>query len=332
MSSPPPTTTVGDGPYFDDLTVGEDLAPAPAMTLTEAMAAQYAAISGDPFAPALSHPLANSIGAGPGLLNPALVLHASIGQSTVATRRVVANLFYRGVALRKQLLVGSTISTSVRIAGLRETTRKPGRVPRGLALLSITTTDEVGDVVADYQRCALVPFRADRADTGNHDELGEATTTFDPDAFAHCLPVAWALAPLGAADPWAVGERRVDAMADTVSSALELVRLTQNQAAVHRDVRLSPTGQRLVYGGHAIGLAQASLARLCPTMAYVLGWIGCDHVGPVYEGDLLSFAATLDDEHRVEGGRMLAITVDAWAHRDGDPAHVLQWRPVIYAP
>ena len=30
-------------------------------------------------------------------VNPALVLHVSIGQSTVASRQAIANLFYRGV-------------------------------------------------------------------------------------------------------------------------------------------------------------------------------------------------------------------------------------------
>ena len=58
-------------------------------------------------------------------------MHVSIGQSTVATRRVIANLFYRGVVLRRQVFLGDTLATSVRILGLKENTRRPDRPPWG---------------------------------------------------------------------------------------------------------------------------------------------------------------------------------------------------------
>src|SRR6202034_154238 len=47
---------------------------------------------------------------------------------------------------------------------------------------------------------------------------------------------------------------------DVVSSAPELARLTLNVAMVHHDASAAG-GQRLVYGGHAIGLALAQAAR-----------------------------------------------------------------------
>ena len=80
MSTPDPA--VDPGPYFDDLTVGQVLDPAPAVTIDEGEAAVYQAICGDPLATALSAPLSEAVTGMPGrLANPALVMHISIGQS-----------------------------------------------------------------------------------------------------------------------------------------------------------------------------------------------------------------------------------------------------------
>jgi acyl dehydratase len=329
-----------DGPYFDDFRVGETRPPAPAITIGEGETALYQAIVGDPYALALSRPLARAVtGDARPIVNPALALHFSIGQSTVATRRVVANLYYRGVILRRPVRLGETLSTTVTIRGLRETSRRPDRPPRGMALLAIRTVSDEGDVIADYERCALVPLR-DPAPTGHHDDLGEATRPFDFADYAPYVPTGWNLQPLGPASDWQPGELRVDPMRDTVTDAPALVRLTQNQAAVHRDARLGQPAsgpgsapRRLVYGGHTIGLAQASLARLLPSLAHVIGWHSCDHVGPVFEDDVLSYSSELTAVEAVGGGRLLAFRVLVDAERDGldAPTRVLDWQPVVFA-
>ena len=321
-----------DGPYFDDFRVGETLPPAPPITIGVGETALYQAIVGDPYALALSRPLAHTVTGDPRpVVNPALALHFSIGQSTVATRRVVANLFYRGVVLRRPVRVGETLSTTVEVRGLRETSRKPDRPPRGMALLGIHTISDSGDVIADYERCALVPLR-DPAPTGHDDDLGE-TRPFDFADYAPFAPTEWNLQPLGAPTDWADREVRRDPMRDSVTDAPALVRLTQNQAAVHRDARLGQQGRRLVYGGHTIGLAQASLARLLPSLAHVIGWHRCDHTGPVFEDDVLSFSSELTAVRPHGGGRLLAFRVLAHAERSGldEPVPVLDWEPVVYA-
>jgi acyl dehydratase len=322
-----------DGPYFDDFRVGETLPPAPAITIGEGETALYQAIAGDPYPLALSRPLAHAVTGDPRpIVNPALALHFSIGQSTVATRRVVANLFYRGVILRRPVRLGETLSTTVEIRGLRETSRKPDRPPRGMALLGIHTVSDHGDVVADYERCALVPLR-DPAPTGHADDLGAAQRPFDFADYEPYAPIEWDLQPLGEPSDWRTGERRRDPMRDTVTDAPALVRLTQNQAAVHRDARRGQQGRRLVYGGHTVGLAQASLARLLPSLAHVIGWHSCDHVGPVFEDDVLSFSCELVAVQPVGGGRLMAFRVLVDAEREGldEPAQVLDWEPVVFA-
>ncbi len=332
-----------DGPYFEDFTVGEPLVPAPAVTIGAGDLALYQAITGDPLALALSEPLAERVtGEGGRIVNPAYVMHVSIGQSTVATRRVVANLFYRGVALRRTVRVGDTLSTTVVVRGLKENTPRPDRPPRGMALLGIRTVDQHDRLVVDYERCAMVNAR-DRAPTGHADDLGPAETPLDLAAYADLVPTGWDLGALPATAEWAVGETRVDPLRDTVSSAIELARLTQNLAPVHRDATLGRDGRRLVYGGHTIGLAQASLARLLPSLATVVAWHSCDHLQPVYEGDLLEFRSTLLAEAATEAGtatgaaaeagaggaRLRAYSVRAATERDGQPVDVLDWKPVV---
>ncbi|WP_420638036.1 acyl dehydratase [Candidatus Poriferisocius sp.] len=312
--------------------MGEQLDPAPAITIGPGEAAVYQAICGDPLAVSLSRPLAEAVTGRPGaVVNPALVMQMAIGQSTVATRKVVANLFYRGVRLLRTVRVGETLTTTVTVKGLREASARPDRPPRGLVLLAMRTVDTDGGLVLDFERCALVRQRSD-APTGRHDDLGGSPEQLDFSPFAEVAPTHWDLTPLGPPQEWPVGETRRDPLRDTVTDAPALVRLTQNLAPPHRDATLGQGGRRLVYGGHTVGLAQAGLVRLFPGAATVVGWHLCDHTGPVFEGDVLEVAATVDAEHRVANGRLLAFTVVVTAERDGhDPVPVLDWRPIVLA-
>jgi 2-methylfumaryl-CoA hydratase len=318
-----------DGPYFDDFTVGEALPVAPAVTIGPGEAAVYQSIVGDPLRIPLSRPLSSrTTGRVEPLVNPALVMHVSIGQSTVATRRVIANLFYRGVVLRRPVHLGETLTTTVVVKGLKENQRRADRPPRGMALLGITTIDDDGGLVVDYERCAMVNVRSPEP-TNHADDLGPAATDLDMAVYVDAAPTGWDLGGLPEAPAWAPGEVKVDQLRDTVTNAIELARLTHNLAPIHRDAALGQGGRRLVYGGHTIGLAQASLARLLPSMATVVGWHSCDHLGPVFEDDVVSFRAHLLDSHPVANGHLLAFSVIATAERAGVPTDVLDWRPVV---
>ena len=336
MSDPAPVHEDHDpGPYFDDLAVGRTLDPAPAVTIGSGEAAIYQAICGDPLATAVNRPLAEAVTGQPGsLVNPALVLHVSIGQSTVATRQVFANLFYRGVVLHQPVRHGETLRTTVAVRGLLELSRRDDRPARGLALLGIHTVRVDDDAtVADYERCAMLRFRNPDTATGHHDDLGDVEAEIDLAVWADRVPVGWDASPLaGASVPgWNVGARRTDGLRDTVTDAIALARLTLNQAPVHRDPVLGPDGRRLVYGGHTIGLAQASLTRMFPDTATVLGWQACDHLAPVFEKDVLGFHHTLLDEQPTAGGRLRAIQVEVDAQGgDAPPRPVLDWRVVTW--
>ncbi|WP_416966823.1 hypothetical protein [Streptomyces sp. 4F14] len=317
-----------DGPYGDDFTIGRPLPPAPAITLDEGLAAQYQAISGDPARLALSLPLSRAVTGGAArVVNSALALQVAIGQSTVATRIVIANLFYRDVTLHRQIPVGTTLTSTVTPVA-RAFTRDNGAGRRAKVLLSIETCDEHGERVASLERLALLPVRnqdglVEAGDIGRADSsraLGDLLAAVPPD---------WDLPRLSTAPLPTPGRESEDPLRDSVSGALDLVRLTQNQAAAHRDPARGQRGRRLVYGGHVVALAQASLSRLVPGLAAVVGWRSCDHLAPSFEDDLLSFRITCEELLPVDGGALAAFRIRAQVLRPGsDPADVLDFRPV----
>jgi len=103
------------------------------------------------------------------------------------------------------------------------------------------------------------------------------------------------LAELRAGQTWAVPG------GDVVSSAPELARLTLNVAIVHHDAQAGG-GRRLVYGGHTIGLALAQAVRSLPSLVTVAAWHGCDHLGPVHEGDTLRSTISVEQVDPLPGG------------------------------
>ena len=120
------TSAAVSGPYFDDLEVGQVFDSAPSMTLTEGAAGAHQAIIGDRLRLALDAQLAYAVtGATSALAHPALVCDVAIGQSTLATLRVKANLFYRGLAFHRFPVIGDSLFTRTEVVGLKQNSAKP---------------------------------------------------------------------------------------------------------------------------------------------------------------------------------------------------------------
>jgi acyl dehydratase len=175
--------------------------------------------------------------------------------------------------------------------------------------------------VLDFYRCAMLPLRPGAGETGHDDDLSSIGTDLPPapnptghwdaDAFRRLVP--------GPHFDAGLSGRVLHSTADVVGSAPQLARLTLNIAATHHDSRVG--GQRLVYGGHTIGLALAQAVRLLPNLVTVLGWKSCDHTGPVHEGDTLYSELHIESaEAGVLGLRCVVYAVGATDRR------VLDWR------
>jgi acyl dehydratase len=317
------------GPYFEDLERGELVEAAPAVTLSDAHAALHQAILGDRLRLPLDATLSRDVvGGDRPLAHPALVCDIAIGQSTLVTRRVVANLFYRGLALRRSPLIGDTLHTTTEVVGLRENRRREGRSPTGLAALRIRTVDQNGERVLDFWRCAMLPLRPNAPPTGHADDLDAVGAAVDPATLAEAM-AGWDLGTFRERVP---GQHSADLTpgttwivdgGDVVSSAPELARLTLNVASAHHDDRATDGADRLVYGGHTIGIAAAQATRALPNLVTILAWHSCDHVGPVREGDTLRSSVELEQLDPLASGALVHLRSRVQSDAGGD---VLDWR------
>lgn len=321
------------GPYFDDLVVGQVFDWAPAMTLTPGAAAIHQAIVGDRLRLALDAGLAHSVTGVPGALaHPALVCDVAIGQSTCVTQRVKANLFYRGLRFHRFPVIGDTLFTRTEVVALRQNSAKPDRAPTGLAALRMTTIDQVGRLVLDFHRCAMLPLSPGVTETGHDDDLSRipagagAVDQTLPESIGHWDAEAFRRRVPGPHFHPDIAGSVLRSSGDVVSSAPELARLTLNIAATHHDARTA--GARLVYGGHTIGLALAQAARLLPNLVTVLGWESCDHTGPVHEGDTLYSDLHIEAAEPLPGDRGGVLTLRSlvYAASEADERPVLDWR------
>ena len=313
------------GPFFEELERGQRFEAAPSLTLTPGHAALHQAIVGDRLRLALDTTLSARV-LGGALAHPALVCDVSIGQSTLATQRVIGNLFYRGLVLRRSPLIGDTLRTTTEVVALRQTSPKPGRAATGLAALRIRTTDQDDRRVLDYWRCAMLPLRDPDGRTGHDDDLAAIPAELDAVALRTAV-AGWDLAVVPPA-PWPEEGTgwRIEG-GDVVSAAPELARLSLNIATAHHD---AGDGRRLVYGGHTIGLAASQATRALPDLLTIVAWHSCDHLGPVYEGDTLHSTLELERlEPLPDRGALahLRSRVRATGERD-----VLDWRFVGVLP
>ncbi len=326
------------GPWFEDLHVGQEY-DAPAVTLTDGLAALYQALFGDRLRLPLDHATSRRIGGGEmPLAHPLLAINVAIGQSTWASQRVKANLFYRGLVLSRPPRVGDTLSTRTRVVALRQNRPQPGRAATGMVVLEITTRDQHGATLLHFWRCPMLPCRDAEAATGHAMALDGVGHAADEAALQQAVPTDWNLVPthdwlgLRAAD-LRVGQRlRIEAR-DTVTSAPELVRASLNMAMAHTDARMSYLGERLVYGGHVICMAFAQLTRALPNLLTLVAWDRCEHTAPVLEGDRLRTACTVREIRPLAQGALLGLSAQTWAAR-GEPeqeTHVLDWQLWVWS-
>jgi acyl dehydratase len=334
-----------DGPAFEDLRRGQ-VFDAPALTLTGGLAAVHQAIVGDRLRLPLDDRLAARVTGGSPVAHPALVWNVAIGHSTVVTRRVVANLFYRGLGFHRVPLIGDTLRTTTEVVALRQNRPRPDRRPTGLAALRIVTVDQDDRPVLDFWRCAMLPLRDPDLHTGHSDDLDRVGRPLSGAALAAAID-GWDLAALRRAGSrprvgpvWlgasgaaprpgpVVGQVLGTGAGDVVSNAPELARLTLNIAAVHHDAGAAG-GRRLVYGGHTIALALSQATRVLPDLVTVLGWHSCDHLGPVYEGDTVTSQVSIERIEPLPAAALLHLRSTARARTgDGAPRDVLDWRYV----
>jgi acyl dehydratase len=228
--------------------------------------------------------------------------------------------------------LGATLRTTTTVVAKRRASSS-GTQPRGMVLLHVTATDAADQVVLDYYRCPLLPAREEDPEETGDDIQATADHATERDV-DELVPSNWRLdglrrEPLGMLfEDLRPGRTWSLEAGETVSCAPELARLSLNLAMTHTDATAGAHGQRLVYGGHVIGIAASHLTKVLPDLATVLAWRSCDHLGPTFEGDLLRSEITLEELEPLHDGGLLhaRILVSAQGDEDDDPRAVLDWR------
>jgi acyl dehydratase len=248
----------------------------------------------------------------------------------------MGNLFYRGLVLQKPVFIGDTLTTTTRVVALKQNRHKAGRPASGMVALEIHMTNQNGETVLEFWRCPMIPCRNPKAETGHDDDFTAIPAELSEQALTAAVPIGWDTSRLplwsGSLEP---NETVKVEARDTVTLAPELVRLTLNMAMTHTDADRSVYGKRLVYGGHTIAMAAAQVSRVIPDLVTILGWLHCDHVAPVFEGDILRSQVTLLDSRPVTGGSIAVLHVETFSERGAeapepaDDIKVLDWRVAV---
>jgi acyl dehydratase len=294
MTSRVDSARVVGGPWFEDFEPGQVFDDAPGLTVTAGHTALHQALVGDRLRLALDAALCREVTGRDRLLaHPNLVCDVAIGQSTEPSQRVRGNLFYRGLVLARPVFVGETLRTRTEIVGLKQNRRRPDAPATGLVAMRVQTSDARGNPVLAFWRCPMIPLRDPEADTGYADDFADIPTALEERRLEAAVPAHWRLDPLRDAAPGPYhedlvpGQRFVVEAGETVTGAPELARLTLNVATAHTDATRSTHGRRLVYGGHTISVAAAHATRAIPAIATLVAWRSCEHLAPVFEGDVL---------------------------------------------
>jgi acyl dehydratase len=339
MATPDPAERVHvGGPYFEDFVLGQ-VFTGPAMTLTSGHAAIHQAIVGDRLRLPLDAVLSRAVTGGrEPLAHPNLVCDVSIGQSTEPTFRVRGNLFYRGLVLQRPAHIGDTLRTTTEVVGLKQNRLRPDGTATGLVALRIRTVDQHDQPLLDYWRAPMIPLRDPELQTGHADGFDSIPQELDMAAVRASVPREWSFQAARELLRGVHSSGLTDGTVyeiegrDSVTAGPELARLTLNVANTHTDAGGSAHGTRLVYGGYTIAVAAAQATRALPNLLTIVAWRGCDHTGPVFEGDILSTELTLEAVHPVEVPgdtcALLDLRAVVHAHRAGAeaPAPVLDWR------
>jgi 2-methylfumaryl-CoA hydratase len=346
-------TKTNPGNFFEDFSVGQEIAHATPRTVTTGDVALYTGLTGSRFALTSSDEFARTLGFERAPVDDLLTFHIVFGKTVPdISLNAVANLGYAGGAFGHPVYPGDTLSARSTVIGLKENSN--GKT--GVVYVRTHGVNQNGVPVLDYVRWVMVRKRdpASAAPDPVVPDLPAAVAAADLhmpegldasgfDRAASGEPHRW--------DDYKIGERIDHADGMTLEEAEHAIatRLYQNTAKVHfnahteRDGRF---GKRLVYGGHVISLARALSFNGLANAFRIAAINGGRHVAPVFAGDTLyawsEVLDVMDLPGRDDVGALRLRLVAAKDHpcadfslKDGDkdhPAVVLDFDYTVLVP
>ena len=285
-------TKSNPGNFFEDFSVGQDIAHATPRTLTQGDVSLYVGLTGARYALYSSDAFAQANGLPRAPIDPLLVFHTVFGKTVPdVSLNAVANLGYAEGRFLAPVYPGDTLRARSQVIGLTE--NASGKT--GVVHVRTTGFNQRDEPVLSYCRWVMVNKRDEAAPPPPPSAplLADAVAVEDlvlPGGL-DCATYDWALggAPYAYED-YSVGEKidHVDGMTIEEAEHQIATRLYQNTAKVHFDAlaqQSSRFGKRLIYGGVAISIARALAFNGLANAGLIIAINGGRHVAPLFAGD-----------------------------------------------
>ncbi len=296
------------GNYFEDFKLGQVIEHATPRTVTPGDTALYTALYGSRFAVQSSDAFAKAIGYPQSPIDDLLVFHNVFGKTVPdVSLNAVANLGYAECRFLKPVYVGSTLSATSEVIGLRENSNKQS----GVVYVRTTGRDETGAAVLEYVRWVMVKKR-DEAAPAPAPHVPQLKEVVDPAALGVGLPPlhveGYSNALAGSRHRWGdyeIGEKidHIDAMTIEEAEHQLATRLYQNTAKVHfnqHEQAQGRFGRRLIYGGHIVSLARALSFNGLENAFHIAAINAGRHVSPAFAGDTVYAYSEVLDKARLD--------------------------------
>ena len=296
------------GNFFEDFTLGQEIAHATPRTLTEGEVALYTGLYGGRFALNSAETFALGLGYEGMPVDDFLVFHTVFGKTVPdISLNAVANLGYAAGLFGEPVFPGDTLSATSKVIGLKENSN--GQT--GVVWVETRGVNQQDQMVLSYVRWVMVRKR---------DAAAPAPKAVVPDLPAAVAPEGF-MVPLGLDmagydttasgsphlwDDYAVGEKidHVDGMTLEEAEHMLATRLYQNTAKVHFDAfaqKDSRFGKQLIYGGHIISLARGLSYNGLANAFRIAAINGGRHVAPSFAGDTVYAWSEVLDKSALPG-------------------------------
>ncbi|WP_016835811.1 MaoC family dehydratase [Herbaspirillum lusitanum] len=285
------------GNFFEDFNLGQVIRHGTHRTMTDGDASVYLALTGARQAAHSSTTAAALMGFANRPLDDLLVFNIAFGKTVPdISLNAIANLGYAEVRFVEPVYAGDTLHCESVILGLKENSSRKS----GVIYVRSTCYDQNDRTVLSWVRWVMVHKRRTASRAPEPFVPG-----FDDVVPLNQLVTHASVSSRDALDEWcestgsrsmwehfSVGDRINHLAGMTIEEAdhMSATRLYQNNSRVHFDalvMRDSPSGRRLVYGGHVISVCRAlsydGLENVVSIMAINAG----AHVAPTVAGDTL---------------------------------------------
>ena len=315
------------GNFFEDFALGMRIEHATPRTLTDGDRSVYIGLTGSRDALTNAEDVSRLVGLPRQPLDSVFVFNVAFGKTVPdISVNAIANLGYADVRFLAPVYAGDTLRVTSEIIGLRETSSRDS----GVVYTRSIASNQMGATVLSWVRWVLVRKRDKRAEVATP-HTPELPAYVAADALvvpAFSEDVAGIVRATACDDRWDdyhPGERIDHPSAMTINDSDHSIatRLYQNTAKVHFDaqqMRATPAGKRLVYGGHVISMCRALSYDGLENVLMMLAINGGTHVAPSYAGDTICCATQVLERIELRDSRVGALRLRLIGAKDLDSA------------